>query len=81
MDDVFDPTEEHPSVEGSRSWDLKKTSLRLKEHGYILLAYGAVEVVFYRTDAERDSYGLLPDAALLKLPRKTFDAFLRGLRK
>jgi hypothetical protein len=81
MDDyAFDPAET-PSVEGSKTWDLKKASLRLKEHGYVLLAYGSIEVVFHRTDAERDKYGLLPDEALVKLSRKAFDSFLRGLRK
>lgn len=74
--DDIDPTEPPPKPPSEAS-SVKRAQEALRERGYTLTALGPYRVSFFRTDAERDRYGLIPEADWRHLTPKRFAQFLK----
>lgn len=74
--DDIDPTEPPPRPPSEAS-NVKRALEALRDRGYTLTALGPYRVSFFRTAAERDHYGLIPEAEWWHLTPKKFAQFLK----
>jgi len=76
LPDDIDPTEPPPKPLGEVG-NIKKTHDALRERGYTLTALGPYRASFFRTAAERDRYGLVPEGEWHHLTPKGLTKFLK----
>ena len=59
---------------------LKGAQMFLKQHGYVLTAYGPFRVSFYRAGTKRTPEGLIPDCDWFNMTQKRFRSFVEVLK-
>jgi hypothetical protein len=76
--ETFDPSEVQAGPRTS-VWNYRAVQRTLVANGYVLLAYGLVDVTFCLKNAARDKWGILLESARTVMLKADFDKFVKKL--